>query len=171
MQTKEIETSFGRVTVSPIPAFVQAQLYKISNYPTIPMEVVTGLGGTETLPVRPGTEEYERYIKAVEEADERRQLLTIAAAVGLGVRSWKIGNDPECDSVPDDWQPPPEYESITLSARLKPAPPITEAVLRRADFLLLTVITSPHDLNAVIQSAIGIVSDSDVQAAERLFRG
>lgn len=170
MRTVDIETSFGKVTISPIPAIVQAELYKISNYPTIPMEVVTGLGGTEALPVRPGTQEYEQYIQAVAEADERRRLLTIAAAIGLGVKRWKVGSEPECDSVPDNWQIPPEYESISLSARLKPTPPVTPEVLRRADYLLIEVITSPGDLNTVIPAVLGTVSESDVQSAERLFR-
>lgn len=171
MRLQVIPTSFGTVTIAKIPPYVQSRLYIIARYPSIPMEVTTGLGGTEAMPARPGTPDYNRYLEAMEKAEDRRRQLVIAAAIGLGVKKWKIGNGPECSDVPDEWIPPEEYRDIALSSLLEPEPPITAEVLRRADYLLFEIILDTSDLETIISAAVSGVSNADVESAERLFRG
>lgn len=170
MHKVTVQTSFGSVTVSPLPAYVQAHLSTLAGTPTVPMEIVSGLGGTEMLPARPGSPEYENYMRALEEAEQRRRQLILVAAVGLGIKQWSIGNETFAD-VPDGWELPPEYAEIAPSKTISPSPPLTEEVLRRADYLLLQVLVDAGDLDKVVRAAVGGVTAEDVNSAERMFRG
>lgn len=170
MATTIVKIRGGTVEVAPLAAYVQTHLHQLSQFPTPPTEVVSGLGGTEVHSARPGTEAYEQYLQQYAKAEERRQRYILAAATGIAVTRWTI-NGIAASEPPEGWQPNPLFAPIALSTLLDPVPPVTAEVLLRADFLLFEVLVAPDDLSAVIAAAVGGVREEEIASAAEFFRG
>jgi hypothetical protein len=158
---------WGWVDVRPIPGYVQLQLRRLARFPTIPLETVSGLGGTETLPARPGTEAFRNYNIEFEQAQERLEAIALVFSLGM-VEAWEK-NGIVMEAVPDDWACPPEFVPLMPRAIIGECPEI-EQFYRKAEYLLTSVLLTPDDVSAVVQAALNIVGQEDVESAKALFR-
>ena len=72
-----INFKWGWVDVTPIPGYVQLQLRRLARFPQPPVETVSGLGGSEALPARPGSEAFHKYTEESQEAEQRLEALAL----------------------------------------------------------------------------------------------
>ncbi len=163
-----VDFPWGWVEVSPIPGYVQLQFRRLARFPSPPVETVTGLGGTETLPARPGTESFARYSAEVEKAQERLETIILVFCLGM-VEQWEKHGVVMTD-IPDGWTCPEEFAPLMPRAVIGDCPEV-ERFYPKAEYLLTNVLLSPDEVSAVIQAALNIVGQEDVEAAKELFRG
>jgi hypothetical protein len=162
-----VNFKWGWVDVTPIPGYVQLQLRRLARFPQPPMETVSGLGGSEALPARPGSEAFRRYTEEYQEAEQRLEALVLVFALGA-VTAW-CRNDVVESEVPDDWTCPSEYERLMPRYMIGECPE-AEPFYRKVEYLLTRVLLSPDDISQVVQAALNTVTQEAVEEAKGLFR-
>ena len=128
--------------------------------PPIPIVEVPGRAGSEWMPARPLTKEYEEWAAESREISRRRQQLRHDIVWDYGVVKWRL---PDCDDIvefpPAKWVPSAMFAAYNVPERPGPHG-------RRLDYIQTVLLKTIDDMDGVQAVILGGSPGEDAEPLE-----